>query len=353
MSSECMYRGAVNRGGVLDRSVVLSVILGGILLAWWIGCCDFLEIAMVRTNAGKLVLVAVMAVMGVQDAYAGKKSRGLGKVAAAAVAVGVGMGAGYAVANALTPRATTATGGTGTMAGGAGPVAGGKECENFFVGGKRPEKAVAEGGALKWGSQRFLCFSGFAVMHSGQTKTPLYVAEVLTPETLADAKDEERTNKFYAEARLPAADRATLEDYAGSGFDRGHMFPAADSPTAEVMAQSFSLANMVPQTPELNRGPWAKSVEIPTRQYVKRLPANSQVYVITGPLFGANPQPIKAGSTVLVPAKTFKLVYDAGKRKAWAFVLDNTSTPKMGKPISMAELKAATGVNWMPGAVEQ
>ena len=187
-------------------------------------------------------------------------------------------------------------------------------------------------------------------MHSGQTKTPLYVAEVLTPEKLADAKDETRTNKFYAEARLPEAERATLEDYAGSGYDRGHMFPAADSPTGEVMAQSFSLANMVPQTPELNRGPWAKSVEIPTRQYVQRLGANARVYVITGPLFGDKPEPAKAGSRVLVPAKTFKLVYDEGKRKGWAFVLDNTSSPVMSKPISMGELDRLTGVKWMPGA---
>lgn len=306
---------------------------------------------MVRQHAGwKMVVVgAAMAAMVAQQAHAGRSSGFGTKLLKGAAAVAVGVGVGHAVAGAMAPGSTGSTGSTGSV----GSVGGGRDCENFFVGGRRPEKVVPEGSALRWGSQRFLCFSGFAVLHSGQTKTPLYVAEVLTPESLADARDEKRTDKFYAEARLPVAERATLEDYAGSGYDRGHMFPAADSPTAEVMAQSFSLANMVPQTPELNRGPWAKSVEIPTRQYVKRLPANTRVYVITGPLFEANPPPAKKGSTVLVPSKTFKLVYDAGKKKGWAFVLDNTSTPQMGKPMSMTDLKAATGVNWMPGAVEQ
>ncbi len=52
------------------------------------------------------------------------------------------------------------------------------------------------------------------------------------------------------------------------------MAPAGDMPTAQAMAQSFSLANMVPQASEHNRGVWAKSVEMATRNHVRRADGN-------------------------------------------------------------------------------
>lgn len=72
----------------------------------------------------------------------------------------------------------------------------------------------------------------------------------------------------------------TLEDYKGSGWSRGHMAPAGNMPTAKAMAQSFSLANMVPQAAKHNGGVWAATVEQATRKYVAH--AGGDVYVHTG-----------------------------------------------------------------------
>nr|WP_255493415.1 DNA/RNA non-specific endonuclease [Polaromonas sp. H6N] len=108
------------------------------------------------------------------------------------------------------------------------------------------------------------------------------MAQRLNRALVADA-GEERTEKFYAEARLRSAERATLADCQGSGFDRGHLAPAGQMPTAQAMAQSFSLANMVPQAPKHNRSAWKTSVQAATKKYAAR--ATGDVYVITGPVY--------------------------------------------------------------------
>lgn len=137
-----------------------------------------------------------------------------------------------------------------------------KSCPQFFP-GKPP--LVADQSRL---AVRELCFDAFAVLHSGISKTPVFSVERLTRDQLADTQDERRTDRFFADARLRSRERATLDDYRSSGYDRGHMAPAADMPTAQAMAQSFSLANMVPQSPKNNRGVWAESIEKATRKYV-------------------------------------------------------------------------------------
>jgi endonuclease G len=193
---------------------------------------------------------------------------------------------------------------------------------------------------------RDLCFDAFAVLHSGRSKTPIFVVEKLTAAQLHDASDEQRTNKFFADARLPSAERALLEDYKGSGYDRGHMAPAADMPTAQAMAQSFSLANMVPQAPENNRKTWAQ-LEGATRAYVKR--AKGPVYVFTGPVHPTTGAQVIGKGRVWVPAQLYKLVYDQQANRAWAHWVENDNDARAGKPITYRELVQRTGIEFLPG----
>lgn len=214
-------------------------------------------------------------------------------------------------------------------------------CLQFFANNKPPVVALKE-------TDRALCYDAFAILHSGESKTPVFVAEKLNRASVADA-DEKRTDKFFPDARLRAAERATLDDYKGSGFDRGHMAPAGDMPTAQAMAQSFSLANMVPQAPEHNRGVWAKSVEMATRKYAAR--ASGDVFVITGPFFSPSiaQSPSIGPGKVRVPTYLFKLVYDQDKNKAWAHWQLNDDATRGSKPISYAELVKRTGIEFLPG----
>jgi len=257
-------------------------------------------------------------------------------------------------------------------------------CTEYFANGQPP--IVSNSKELH---ARSLCFNGFAVLHSGMTKTPIFSAEVLSRSRIDAAKGLKRTNKFFADARLPSAERAMLEDYKGSTFQRGHQFAAADADNEDAMAQSFSLANMVPQSPVNNSKTWA-GLEKATRSYAHR--ASGDIYVITGPVFtpdscpfvlaakrmlveqnraipAANSQIVSQaveaagflaprsydadactiGAGVAVPSHLFKLVYDPTTQRAWAHWLENTDWARVSKPISYDELVRRTGIEFLPG----
>lgn len=203
-----------------------------------------------------------------------------------------------------------------------------------------PTIAVPAGPAL-----RELCFSSFAILHSGKVKTPVFVAQRLNRQMLAQARHIERTDRFYAEARLPAAERAELDDYRNSGYSRGHMAPAGDMHNAQAMAQSFSLVNMVPQDQRQNSGPWIK-IEADTRKYIMR--AKGDVYVFTGPVYTASSKTIGAGR-VAVPTYLYKVVHDATTRKSWVHWMANSPDAKAGPPISYEEFERRTGLRLLLG----
>jgi endonuclease G len=104
------------------------------------------------------------------------------------------------------------------------------------------------------------------------------------------------------------------------------------------MAQSFSLANMMPQARQNNQGIWAKNVEEPTRQYVKR--AAGDIYVYTGSIGNAGSI---GNGRVTIPSHLFKLVYDPNRNSAWAYWVENTNEAKMNPPISYEALMQKTG----------
>lgn len=240
-----------------------------------------------------------------------------------------------AAAPAATPAATPAAVPVSTPK---GPLAHTMfaECPQFFPDARPPVVPASQ-------QLREICFSAFAILHDGQTKTPVFVAERLNRKMLADGQGLRRTDKFYAEARLPRSERAELDDYRGSGYSRGHMAPAGDMSTPQAMAQSFSLANMVPQDQTHNAGAWSH-IEQDTRKYVMR--AAGDVYVFTGPVYAGKPRTI--GSGVAVPSYLYKVVYDATTHRSWVHWQANAAGTKAGPPISYDEFVRRTGLNLLP-----
>jgi endonuclease G len=191
---------------------------------------------------------------------------------------------------------------------------------------------------------RLLCNQEYAVLHSAVTRTALWSAEHLTAEQVEQARGLPRQGDFHPDDRLPPDERAELRDYARSGYDRGHLSPSGDMPTPESQQESFSLANMIPQAPDLNRNLWAAIEEA-----VRRLARDDgSLYVVTGPVFqGTQLQQLRG--RVLVPTSVYKAVYDPARGQAAAYLCPNVNGPQC-QTVSIAQLAQLTGINPFPAA---
>lgn len=213
-----------------------------------------------------------------------------------------------------------------------------ESCPGLFAGRHAP---VLTNAKLATRTQA-LCFDAFAVLHSGVTRTPLYAAEHLTRDGIAAARQVARDDSFHEETRLPPEARAHLEDYVRSGFDRGHLAPAGDMPTIEAQAESFSLANMVPQDRTLNRGLWSDIEEGVRRLATRR----GSIYVVTGAVFsGDSVQEIGGG--VLVPTQLFKALYDPRTGEAGAYLVANAAG-RDWQGVSLDALRSVAGIDVFP-----
>jgi endonuclease G, mitochondrial len=191
-----------------------------------------------------------------------------------------------------------------------------------------------------------LCFNGFNVGYSGVSKTPLWVAEALTPARLSQKIP--REDNFHEEDRVSAKHRATLADYRGSGYDRGHMAPNADMPNKAAQSDSFSLANMVPQSPKNNQEVWRKLEEAVRAIVTKQ---HRDAYVVTGPVFeGKRLKTI--GQGVIVPTAVYKAVYLPKQGISGAYYAPNNDSQQV-RVVSICYLEEKLGVNLFPQLTEQ
>ena len=104
--------------------------------------------------------------------------------------------------------------------------------------------------------------------------------------------------------------------YVKSGYDRGHVMPAADNlcQTPAVQDECFYFSNMVAQTHRLNAGDW-KSLETATRDWAL---VNDRVRVWSGSVGEA-----KKIGLVSVPTQCWKVVHIPSANKWLAYLFNN------------------------------
>lgn len=187
--------------------------------------------------------------------------------------------------------------------------------------------------------------SAYDLMYNEQHEQADWVAYELTAQHTIKAV--ERSNKFI-EDPLVKTGSAANEDYAGSGYDRGHLAPAADMGWSQLtMEESFYFSNMSPQVPNLNRGLW-KQLEEQVRFWAKE---DSIVLVVTGPVL-KDSLPSIGPNKVSVPKAYYKVILDVAypQIKAIAFVMPNE--PIQGKVedymTTVDSVERLTGLDFFP-----
>jgi endonuclease G len=214
----------------------------------------------------------------------------------------------------------------------------GESCPQHFAGGTPPALLKPQ---LAQRTQA-LCYGQFALLHSGIVRTPLWSAEHLTRDEVETAGQLRRRDAFHPESRLPPEDRAELADYAGSGYDRGHMSPNGDMATPNAQHESFSLANMIPQNPCNNEVIW-EGIESAVRNIAS---FDGEVYVVTGPIYEGTDISFLNGR-VGVPSRIYKAVFDPTRRVSAAYVTPNADSMSW-QVISIDQLSQIIGIDPFP-----
>jgi len=187
-------------------------------------------------------------------------------------------------------------------------------------------------------------YTGFALWYSEEYEQPVWVAYLLTDDEIRGTL--ERTDNFRADPQISTGS-ASLGDYRGSGYDRGHLALAADMKwSAAAMSESFLLSNMSPQAPGFNRGIWRRLEEWVRDQ----AEADEEVYVVTGPVLTDGPYQEIGPNGVDVPKRYFKVIldYKAPELKAIGFILPNKSSslPLSIYAVSVDQVETVTGLDF-------
>lgn len=190
---------------------------------------------------------------------------------------------------------------------------------------------------------QILLHTGFSLKYNSQHKIADWVAYDLVPEkrkTIAG-----RTDNFRPDPGICPSESAQQKDYSKSGYDRGHLAPAADMAwSKEAMSESFYFSNMAPQIPSFNRGIW-KVLEDKVRKWSKTY---DTLLVVAGPILHDS-LPGIGPNRVSIPQHFFKavVVYTNKKKTGIAFVIPNQGSglPVMNFSMTIDSLEALINYN--------
>jgi endonuclease G len=184
---------------------------------------------------------------------------------------------------------------------------------------------------------------GFALGYSHQRRQAIWVSYQLTAEQLKKRRVR-RTNAFMADPDITLTP-VQPEEYRATGFDRGHLVPAADMAHDQTpMRHSFFMSNISPQLPGCNRGVW-KRIESMTRKIAAK---EEHIMVICGPIFSPYPK-MMPNTDIPVPEGFFKVILDlTPPMKMIGFIVPNRSNRSHLKSfvVTVDQVEEITGMDF-------
>lgn len=187
----------------------------------------------------------------------------------------------------------------------------------------------------------------FSLSYSEAHEQAEWVAYTLMRERL-EMPWQERPDRFEVDAQV-ATGSATWADYLRSGYDRGHLAPAADLAfSEEAITESFLMSNISPQARDFNAGIW-RELEENTRNWAKKY---KKLYVVTGPVLTEKINGTIGKNEVSIPGYFYKVILDLSEPelKGIAFLLPNQVSyePLYEYAVSIDEVEQLTGIDFFP-----
>jgi endonuclease G len=195
---------------------------------------------------------------------------------------------------------------------------------------------------------------GYTLSYNRERLLPDWVAYELT--VLETEGDEPRAKHFKKDPDISGL-QADVDDYRNSGWDKGHMAPAADMKWSEsAMAECFYLSNICPQDHKLNTGTW-KRLEEKCREYARYF---GNLYIVCGPVVKNNKHGSIGDNGVLVPDGFYKVLltryYDEYKGIGFLFENSKGGRNLLEHAVTIDEVERVTGIDFfhlLPDNVEK
>lgn len=190
---------------------------------------------------------------------------------------------------------------------------------------------------------QIITHTGYTISYNKTYHIANWVAYELTAEETESVV--KRSDKFVPDPQLKSGS-ASNKDYKDSGYDKGHLAPAADMGYSYItMAESFYLSNMSPQEPGFNRGIWSKLEKL-VRQWAID---DSVVYVVTGTVLTEG-LPTIGSNAITVPRYFYKVIldYTMPEIKGIGFIMPNQGSqePLQHYAVTIDSVERFTGTDF-------